>query len=113
MVTRREFGAAILTAPLAGAVAAAQTRASVPRFASRFAGVRIGAQTYCYRSLRDTDQPWSAQRVDHLLDAVTTAMPRNRIDLAEFWIALLQPPASSCELGPTLAMDAFPRGCLR
>ena len=89
MVTRREFGVAILTAPLAGAVAAAaQARASVPRFASRFAGVRIGAQTYCYRSLRDTTQPWSAQRVDQLMDAVTTAMARNRIDLAEFWLAL-------------------------
>jgi len=110
MVTRREFGAVILTAPLAGAVAAAaQARSSVPRFASRFAGLRIGAQTYCYRSLRDTTQPWSAQRVDQLMDAVTTAMARNRIDLAEFWIALVEPPGGPGR-GPT---DPAAREALR
>ena len=59
MLTRRDFGKAMLASvPLAAeAWPKAQARARVPRYASRFGGVRIGAQTYCYRSLRDTAQP--------------------------------------------------------
>ena len=92
MLTRRAFAQSLLAIPLAPAALAQQTRRRVPRFASRFAGVRVGAQTYCYRSLRDTTQPWSARRVDELMDTVVDAMVQNRIDLAEFWIALVEPP---------------------
>ena len=89
MLTRREFGKTLLAVPAATS-ALAQVR-RVPRYASRFNGVRIGAQTYCYRSLRDTTQPWSAQRVDELMGKVVDAMVQNQIDLAEFWIALVEP----------------------
>jgi hypothetical protein len=89
----------ILTLPLAVS-ASAQAARRVPRFASRFGGVRIGAQTYCYRSLRDATQPWSPAGVDKLMDHVVAAMVQNQIDLAEFWIALIEPPGSPGR-GPT------------
>jgi sugar phosphate isomerase/epimerase len=120
VLTRRAFGHSLLAVPLAGAVplaiggirldsggfradsggfrlqpegnTAQQPRPGVARFASRFSGVRVGAQTYCYRSLRDTAQPWSAAGVDALLDKVVGAFVQNQIDLAEFWIALVEPP---------------------
>lgn len=109
MLTRREFAAAMAVAPLAAAVAGAQARPRVPRFASRFSGVRIGAQTYCYRSLRDTTQPWSAARVDDLMKRVVDAMVENQIDLAEFWMALIEPPGGPGR-GPT---DPVARQALR
>ena len=90
MPTRREFGKALLTVPVTAAAFAQQPR-RVARYASRYDGVRIGAQTYCYRSLRDTTQPWSAQRVDALMGQVVDAFVQNQIDLAEFWIALVEP----------------------
>ena len=108
MLTRRDFGKAILALPVASA-ASAQSQRRVPRFASRFGGVRIGAQTYCYRSLRDTSQPWSAQRVDQLMDKVVDAFVQNQIDLAEFWIALVEPPGGPGR-GPT---DQVMREALR
>lgn len=109
MLTRREFGATLAFAPLAAAVAGAQSRPRVPRYASRFNGVRIGAQTYCYRSLRDTTQPWSAARVDELLRRVVDATVENQIDLAEFWIALVEPPGGPGR-GP---LDPVARQALR
>ena len=103
MLTRRELGKALLTVPVTAAAFAQQPR-RVARYASRFNGVRIGAQTYCYRSLRDTTQPWSAQRVDALMGQVVDAFVQNQIDLAEFWIALVEPPGGPGR-GPTdLAM---------
>ena len=99
MLTRREFGKTLLTVPAATAAFAQQPR-RVARYASRVNGVRIGAQTYCYRSLRDTTQPWSAQRVDALMSNVVDAFVQNQIDLAEFWIALVEPPGGPGR-GPT------------
>jgi sugar phosphate isomerase/epimerase len=99
MLTRRDFTKAVLALPLAFPEWA-QVPRRVPRFASRFGGVRIGAQTYCYRSLRDTTQPWSPARVDKLMDDVVAAMVQNQIDLAEFWIALIE-PAGGPGRGPT------------
>lgn len=107
MVTRRDFAKAVLGSLAFGSMAWAQAR--VPRFSSRFGGVRIGAQTYCYRSLRDTSQPWSAAGVDQLMDKVVGAFAQNRIDLAEFWIALVEPPGGPGR-GPT---DAVARENLR
>jgi len=91
------------------AAAFAQQPRRVARYASRYDGVRIGAQTYCYRSLRDTTQPWSAQRVDALMGQVVDAFVRNQIDLAEFWIALVEPPGGPGR-GPT---DPVMRQALR
>ena len=115
MVTRRAFGRAVLAVPLAGGCrlqpeeALAQQSRRVSRFASRFGGVRIGAQTYCYRSLRDTSQPWSAARVDALMDRVVDAYVQNGIDLAEFWIAMVEPLGGPGR-GPT---DPVARQALR
>ena len=107
MLTRREFGHALAMVPLASAAWGQGRRVS--RYASRFSGVRVGAQTYCYRSLRDTTVPWAASRVDQLMDRVVDAMVQNRIDLAEFWIALVEPPG-----GPGRgATDPVARGALR
>lgn len=108
MVSRREFGQALLAVP-AASLAWGQTAPRVARYASRFAGVRVGAQTYCYRSLRDAAQPWSARGVDTLLDRVVDAFVQNRIDLAEFWIALVEPPGGPGR-GPT---DPVMRQALR
>ena len=108
MLTRRQFGRALASIPLASA-AWAQSNRRVARYASRFGGVRIGAQTYCYRSLRDTSLPWSAPRVDELMDRVVDAMVQNQIDLAEFWIALVEPPGGPGR-GPT---DPVARAALR
>ena len=100
MLTRRDFGKAVLASVPLAAEAWAQTAAHVPRYASRFGGVRIGAQTYCYRSLRDTTQPWSARGVDQLMDRTVDAFVANQIDLAEFWIAFVEPPGGPGR-GPT------------
>ncbi len=109
MVTRREFGHALLALVPLSSVAWGQTPRRVARYASRFNGVRIGAQTYCYRALRDTTQPWSAPRVDSLMDRVVDGMVQNQIDLAEFWIALVEPPGGPGR-GPT---DPVARAALR
>jgi sugar phosphate isomerase/epimerase len=76
------------------ALPAARASAQVAQhsFSSRFSGVCIGAQTYCYRSLRNPREAWSAARVDQLLDRVVAGFVEDQIDLAEFWIALIEPP---------------------
>jgi sugar phosphate isomerase/epimerase len=107
MLTRRAFGQTLLSLPLATA-GAAQTR-RVARYASRFGGVRIGAQTYCYRAFRDLSQPWSAAGIDRLMDRVVDAYVENGIDLAEFWIAMVEPPGGPGR-GPT---DPVARAALR
>ena len=98
MLTRREFGKAVAGSLAAASVAWSQTK--LPRYSSRFGGVRIGAITYCYRSLRDTSQPWSREGVDQLMDKTINAYRQNRIDLAEFWIAFVEPPGGPGR-GPT------------
>ena len=108
LMTRRQFGWTLASVPLVSA-AWAQSNRRVARYASRFAGVRVGAQTYCYRSLRDTSLTWSADRVDDLMDRVVASMVENQIDLAEFWIALVEPPGGPGR-GPT---DPMARGALR
>jgi sugar phosphate isomerase/epimerase len=108
MLTRRSFGRTLfLSLPFAAAAAARQPR--VARYASRFAGVRIGAQTYCYRAFRDLSQPWSAPGIDRLMDRVVDAYVENQIDLAEFWIAMVEPPGGPGR-GPT---DPVARAALR
>jgi sugar phosphate isomerase/epimerase len=92
VLTRREFGQTLLAVPLAAA-APAQSPRRVPRYASRFNGVRVGAQTYSYRSFRDMTQPWSARHIDEVMGKVVDAMAQNHIDLAEFWIGLVEPPS--------------------
>src|SRR5512138_1538905 len=64
MLTRREFGKAVAGSLAAASVAWSQTK--LPKDSSRFGGVHIGAITYCYRSLRDPNQPWSREAVDQL-----------------------------------------------
>jgi len=103
ILSRRQFTKTALALPLV-LPAWAQAPRRVPHFASRFGGVRVGAQTYCYRSLRDTTQPWSAARVDQLF-------VQNQIDLAEFWIALIEPPGGPGR-GPTdPVMRRSPKCC--
>ena len=109
MLTRRDFGKAMLASVPLAAEAWAQTPARVPRYASRFGAVRVGAQTYCYRSLRDTAQPWSARGVDQLMDRTVDGFVQNQIDLAEFWIAFVEPPGGPGR-GPT---DPVMREALR
>ena len=108
-MTRREFAATVAVTPFLTAAAAAQVPPRIARFASRFNGVRIGAQTYCYRSLRDGTRPWSAVGVDDLMKRVVGAMAQNQIDLAEFWMALIEPPGGPGR-GPT---DPVARQALR
>jgi len=98
MLTRREFGQAVAGSLAAASVAWSQTK--LPRYSSRFGGVRVGAITYCYRSLRDASQPWSREGVDQLMDKTIDAYRQNRIDLAEFWIAFVEPPGGPGR-GPT------------
>jgi hypothetical protein len=59
MLTRREFGKTVAGSLAAASVAWSQTK--LPRNSSRFGGVHIGAITYCYRSLRDANEPWSRE----------------------------------------------------
>ena len=108
ILSRRQFTKTALALPLV-LPTRAQAQRRVPHYASRFGGVHVGAQTYCYRSLRDTTQPWSAARVDQLMDKVVDAFVRNQIDLAEFWIALIEPPGGPGR-GPT---DPVMREALR
>ena len=98
MLTRREFGHAVAGSLAAASVAWSQTK--LPKDSSRFGGVHIGAITYCYRSLRDASQPWSREGVDQLMDKTVNAYVQNRIDLAEFWIAFVEPPGGPSR-GPT------------
>ena len=98
MLTRREFGHAVAGSLAAASVAWSQTK--LPKDSSRFGGVQIGAITYCYRSLRDASQPWSREGVDQLMDKTVNAYVQNRIDLAEFWIAFVEPPGGPGR-GPT------------
>ena len=107
MLTRREFGKAVAGSLAAASVAWPQTK--LPRNSSRFGGVHIGAITYCYRSLRDVNQPWSREAVDQLMDKTINAYVQNRIDLAEFWIAFVEPPGGPGR-GPT---DPVAREALR
>jgi len=109
MFTRRQFGQTVLVSLPLAAVGAAQTRPRVARYASRFAGVRIGAQTYCYRAFRDLSRPWAAADVDRLMDRVVAAFVENQIDLAEFWIAMVEPPGGPGR-GPS---DPVARAALR
>jgi len=76
------------------------SQTKLPRNSSRFGGVHIGAITYCYRSLRDANEPWSREAVDRLMDKTVNAYVQNRIDLAEFWIAFVEPPGGPGR-GPT------------
>ena len=98
MLTRREFGKAVAGSLAAASVGWSQTK--LPRNSSRFGGVHIGAITYCYRSLRDANEPWSREAVDRLMDKTVNAYVQNRIDLAEFWIAFVEPPGGPGR-GPT------------
>jgi len=109
MLTRRQFGQALLLSVPLAAAASAQTRRRVTRYTSRFGGVRIGAQTYCYRAFRDLSQPWSTAGVDRLLDRVVDGFVQNQIDLAEFWIGMVEPPGGPGR-GPT---DPVARAALR
>ena len=107
MITRRQFTAATLGAiPLLERSAKGQGPAKrVAPFASRFGGVQIAVQTYSYRSLRDTSQPWSVEGVDRLMDRVVDAAVQNQINAAEFWIALIEPPG-----GPARGVAPNPAG---
>src|SRR5262245_36961109 len=107
MLTRRAFGKTVVGSLASASLAWAQAR--LPRFSSRFGGVRVGSITYSYRSLRDTAQPWSREGVDQLMDEVVNAYVQNRIDLAEFWIAFIEPPGGPGR-GPT---DPVARESLR
>ena len=71
---------------------AAWGQRKVAPFASKFNGVQIGAQTYSYRSLRDTSVPWTMEGADKLMDRVVDAYLEDQINLAEFWIAFIEPP---------------------
>ena len=101
MLTRREFGK-VVTGSLAAAASSSllAQQAKLPKNSSMFGGVHIGAITYCYRSLRDPNQPWSREAVDRLMDKTVDAYRQNRIDLAEFWIAFIEPPGGPGR-GPT------------
>ena len=90
MLTRREFGKAVAGSWATASVAGSQNK--LPRNSSRFGGVHVGAITYCYRSLRDPNEPWSREAVDRLIDRTIEAYRQNRIDLAEFWVAFVEPP---------------------
>jgi sugar phosphate isomerase/epimerase len=93
MYTRREFVQAAAAGLAATAPAAPQkARKRVAPFASKFNGVQIGAQTYSYRSLRDSSAPWSEEGVGRLMDRVVDAFVQDQINAAEFWIALIEPP---------------------
>lgn len=109
MLTRRDFGNAVLVSLPIASAAWAQGRKKVARYASRFGGVRIGSQTYSYRALRDTSQPWSAAGADQLMQRVADSFVENQIDLAEFWIAMVE-PAGGPGRGPT---DPVAREALR
>ena len=109
MLTRRDFGKAVLVSLPIASAALAQGRKKVARYASRFGGVRIGSQTYSYRALRDTSQPWSAAGADQLMQRVADSFVENQIDLAEFWIAMVE-PAGGPGRGPT---DPVAREALR
>src|SRR5438874_12230647 len=90
MYTRRQF---IRSSAAAASVAkAVHAQQRIAPFASKFNGVQIGAQTYCYRSLRDTSAPWSIEGVDRLIDRVVVAFVQDQINVAEFWIAMIEPP---------------------
>jgi len=115
---RRTFcNAALASIPcLLAQPALTWAQARVPRFASRFGGVRIGAQTYSYRAFRDLSQPWSPTGVDALMDRVVDGFVQNQIDLAEFWIAMVEPSGSMVNAtgGPNRApMDTVTRSTLR
>lgn len=98
MLTRREFGTAVVGSLAATSVAWSQTK--LPRNSSRFGGVHIGAITYCYRSLRDPNEVWSREAIDRRMDQTVASYVQNRIDLAEFWIAFVEPPGGPGR-GPT------------
>jgi len=53
MITRRAFTQSALAAPLL-----AQGQNKVATNASKFNGVQIGVETYCYRELRDRPKGW-------------------------------------------------------
>jgi sugar phosphate isomerase/epimerase len=107
MLTRREFGTALAGSLAAASVAWSQTK--LPRNSSRFGGVHVGAITYCYRSLRDPNEVWSRDAIDRRMDQTVASYVQNRIDLAEFWIAFVEPLGGPGR-GPT---DAVARENLR
>ena len=118
MLSRRAFCQNLLaTIPLSTLpVACQQAQPRVSRYASRFNGVRVGSQTYSYRAFRDLSQPWSADGVDALMDRVVDGFVQNQIDLAEFWIAMVEPSGSMVNAtgGPNRApMDTVTRSTLR
>lgn len=118
MLSRRAFCQTLLaTFPLTTIpIACGQAQPRVPRYASRFNGVRIGAQTYSYRAFRDLSQPWSTGGIDALMDRVVDGFVQNQIDLAEFWIAMVEPAGSMVNAtgGPNrTTMDAVTRSTLR
>ena len=88
MHTRREFAKTLLPALAASAALAQASR----RFSNRIQGVRIGAITYSYRSLKDPSAPYSAAEVDRLVDRLVAAFQEDEIDCAEFWIGMIEPP---------------------
>lgn len=97
MYTRREFNKlAMASIPLA---AAPSSTFAAAKFISKFSGVQIGVETYSYRSLRDTSQPWSPQSVDDLMGRVSAAIAEDMIDVCEFWNGLIEPPGG-LERGP-------------
>jgi sugar phosphate isomerase/epimerase len=87
MYTRRAFNK--LAAMSLPAAALAGTSG---KFSSKVNGVHVGAQTYCYRSLRNPfGAPLTPTGQEKLIDRIAESMAENKIDCAEFWIALVEP----------------------
>ena len=86
MYTRREFNKlAAMSFPVAA-------MAGTAGFRSKVNGVQVGAQTYCYRSLRNPIRaPLTPSGQEQLIDRIVESMVEDKIDAAEFWIALVEP----------------------
>lgn len=93
MLTRRDC-AKITAGALTFASAGNAQAGKVAPFASKFNSVQIGAQTYSYRALKDPSAPWSLESMDRLMDRVVDAYVQNQINLAEFWVAFVEPPGN-------------------
>jgi sugar phosphate isomerase/epimerase len=91
MYTRRDFAKIALTSlPLVSGARASDDKA--PKFSSKVNGVQVGAQTYCYRALRTPrEAPLSLSGQEQLIDRIAASVAEDKIDCAEFWIALVEP----------------------
>jgi transposase len=89
-------------------------RVSRPRLRRRLSAVGDSAPLY---AAVPSANEWQGRAIDSdvaVRVGLSHALPQLRATDrgAPTVSALLQPPASACEPRPTLAMDAFPRGCL-